>query len=72
MSSATRVHRKAMASLTMLVSWTIWNERNARIFRSKFKPPNILFINIKSEAKLWVTTRPKDVGLLMPGVMTMM
>uniref|UniRef100_A0A8R7NYX6 Reverse transcriptase zinc-binding domain-containing protein n=1 Tax=Triticum urartu TaxID=4572 RepID=A0A8R7NYX6_TRIUA len=26
MSSATRVHRKAMASLTMLVSWTIWNE----------------------------------------------
>ena len=52
MSSATRVHRKAMASLTMLVSWTIWNERNARIFRNKFNPPNILFIIIKSEAKL--------------------
>lgn len=35
-------NRCAMASLTMFVSWTIWNERNSRVFRHKSAPPPIL------------------------------
>jgi mannosylglycoprotein endo-beta-mannosidase len=31
-------NRKAMASLTMLVTWTIWKERNARVLNHKSAP----------------------------------
>ena len=52
-------NRQAMASLTMLVSWTIWNERNARVFRHKNALPPILLKLIVDEANLWVTARAK-------------
>ena len=55
-------NRKAMASLTMLVSWTVWNERNARIFRHKNAPPPILVNNILTDARLWVTAGAKKLG----------
>ena len=54
--------RRAMASLTMLVSWTIWNERNARVFRHKETPPPILLKLIIDEANLWVTAGAKQLG----------
>jgi hypothetical protein len=28
--------RKAMASMIMLVSWVVWKERNARVFRHHY------------------------------------
>lgn len=40
-------NRKAWASLSKLISWSIWNERNARIFRNKCTPAPILLNNIK-------------------------
>ena len=52
-------HRKAMASITMLTSWTIWNERNTRVFRQKSAPPPIIFGIIKSEARIWVSAGAK-------------
>lgn len=55
-------NRQAKASLTMLVSWTIWNERNARVFRFKSAPPTILLNTITTEANLWVTARAKKLG----------
>ena len=55
-------NRDAMASLTMLVSWVIWNERNARVFCHKSAPPTILLTNILEDAKLWVTTGAKKLG----------
>lgn len=55
-------NRRAMASLTMLVSWTIWNERNARVFGHKSVPPPILLKIIVEEAKLWVTAGAKKLG----------
>jgi hypothetical protein len=51
MSYKASLIRKAMTSLTMLVSWTIWKERNARVLSA---PPPILLEIIKSEAKLWI------------------
>jgi hypothetical protein len=35
-------NRKAMATLTMLVSWTIWKERNARVLNKKASPMTVL------------------------------
>ena len=42
MSSPTTPNCKAMASLMMLVSWSIWNEQNWRIFINKSAPPIVL------------------------------
>ena len=58
-------NRHAMASLTMLVSWTIWNERNARVFRHKCVPPPVLLHTILEEAKLWIIAGAKKLGHIM-------
>ena len=60
-------NRQAMASLTMLVSWTIWNERNARVFRHKSAPPTILLTAIVDEAKLWMAAGAKKLGNIFLG-----
>jgi hypothetical protein len=60
-------NRKAMATLTMLISWTIWNERNARVFRQKSAPPMVLLSNIKDEAAVWVSAGAKHLGTMMLG-----
>jgi hypothetical protein len=58
--------RKDVASLALLVSWELWNERNARIFKNKHAPPSVLFNNIKLEARLWVLAGDKCMSNLMP------
>ena len=58
-------HRQAKASLTMLVSWTIWNERNARVFRHKCAPPTVLLSSIATEANLWIIAGAKKLGSLL-------
>ena len=63
----TNPNRRAMASLTMLVSSTIWNERNARIFRHKSAPPLILLKIVTDEASLWVTAGAKKLGKIVLG-----
>lgn len=60
-------HRKAMTSITLLVSWEIWNERNARVFRNKHASPPTIFAKIKFEANLWVLVGAKRLGELIPG-----
>jgi hypothetical protein len=67
MSYKASSNRKAMTSLTMLVSWTIWKERNARVFQNKSAPPPILLEIIKNEAKLWVAAGAKHLRFVMPG-----
>lgn len=58
--------RKGIASLTLLTTWEIWNERNARVFRNKHTPPLVLLDKIKTEARLWVLAGAKRLGDLMP------
>jgi hypothetical protein len=48
-----------VASLTLLVSWEVWNEINARVFRRKHTPSFVLLSNIKKEARLWVIAGAK-------------
>ena len=44
--------RKVKASITMLVSWVIWNERNTRLFQYKSAPSQILLNTIIDETNL--------------------
>uniref|UniRef100_A0A453CGM3 Reverse transcriptase zinc-binding domain-containing protein n=1 Tax=Aegilops tauschii subsp. strangulata TaxID=200361 RepID=A0A453CGM3_AEGTS len=46
MVATQRIHGRAMSSLTMLVCKSIWDERNARVFRRNFAPPTILLRTI--------------------------
>jgi hypothetical protein len=59
--------RKTISSLTLLVTWEIWNERSARVFRNKHAPSQVILEKIKSEARLWVRAGAKHLGNIMPG-----
>jgi hypothetical protein len=52
-------NHKALVSLTMLVSWIIWKERNARVFNHKSAPTTTLLNIIKSEVKFWLAGLPR-------------
>ena len=60
-------NRKAVASLTLLTSWAIWNDRNARLFRHKSATPFVILALIKEEAALWVAAGAKKLSSIMPG-----
>ena len=66
MSRPNTPYRKAMASLTMLICWVIWNERNARVFRKKSTPPHYILKLIQEEAKTWVTAGARHLSAIMP------
>ena len=48
--------KKAIVSVMMLVSWEIWKERNARVFRNTATPTPVVVAKIKEEAHLWALT----------------
>jgi hypothetical protein len=60
-------NRKALSSIIMLVSWTIWKERNARIFNHKSVPNAVLLNIIKTEVKLWVAAGAKCLSFVTTG-----
>jgi hypothetical protein len=59
--------RKAVASLTLLVTLKIWNERNTRAFNNKHAPSTVILEKTKKEAKLWVAAGAKNLSNLLPG-----
>jgi hypothetical protein len=60
MTGSSSPNRKAVASITILASWKIWNERNVWVFRNKHVTPSVIFEKIKKrELKLWVTAGAK-------------
>jgi hypothetical protein len=67
MVGGTSPDRKVISSLTLLVTWEIWNERNARVFRNKQAPLHVVLDRVKSEARLWVTAGARHLGNIMPG-----
>jgi hypothetical protein len=66
MAAGQMPNRKAMASVTLLVSWEVWNERNARVFRTKCALPHVVLDRIKKEAWMWVLAGARRLGELMP------
>ncbi|KAF7007049.1 hypothetical protein CFC21_022024 [Triticum aestivum] len=57
---------KALASLMMLISWEVWTERNARVFRNVAVPSVVIINNIKHEASLWALAGAKHLSIVMP------
>ncbi|KAM3189373.1 hypothetical protein ACQJBY_067971 [Aegilops geniculata] len=57
---------KALASLMMLISWEIWTERNARVFRNTAIPSTVLSSKIKAEVSLWAMAGAKHMSIVMP------
>jgi hypothetical protein len=60
-------NRKGLTSLTLLIFWEIWQERNAHIFYHKLAPSFVIIDKIKGEARLWVLAGVKKLGDLIPG-----
>jgi hypothetical protein len=69
MAEGPSMHRKGLATLTLLTVWEIWQERNATVFRNKLSPSFVLLDKIKNEARLWVLAGAKGLGNLMPGAL---
>ena len=53
---------KALASLMMLISWEIWTERNARVFRNTAVPSMVLISKIKEKVSFLGFGRCETVG----------
>jgi len=47
------IQRKAMRTLTMLILWEIWKERNSRVFQRQESSALSLFAKIKNKATAW-------------------
>ena len=62
---STTVSRKAGRSLTLLVIWELWKERNARVFWRREASTLTLMTNIKAEAAAWTLAGAKDLALLL-------
>jgi hypothetical protein len=58
-------NRKALASITMLVSWTIWKKRNTRVFKNKAAPTSVLLKTIKNDARLWIAAGAKHLSVVL-------
>jgi hypothetical protein len=60
------VRRKSLVTLIMLVSWEIWNERNARVFQKVATLSTSIVAKIRGEAALWSLAGAKNLGSIMP------
>jgi hypothetical protein len=63
-SSATR--KKGIQSMTMLIIWEIWRERNNRIFNKTSRSVDQVFGTIQDEAKLWIWAGNKGLQEVLP------
>ena len=45
--------KKKLSTLIMLTAWSVWKERNGRVFEKKFRTIQQIVGEIKAEAKRW-------------------
>ena len=62
--NSTSTEAKGARSLTILVAWSIWCERNSRIFYDAVKTPSRIVEEIKETARLWVSAGAKHLATL--------
>jgi hypothetical protein len=58
------VPKQGLRSLTILVCWEVWKERNVRIFGHIGMPNHLLLQKIKDEAQLWISAGAKHLARL--------
>jgi hypothetical protein len=56
---------KGLRSITLLVSWEIWKERNRRIFDHRESSVPSVVNRIKAEASLWIAAGSKCLAALL-------
>ena len=56
--------KKAIRSLALLITWIIWNERNARIFNKKESSFLSVLGNIKSEVYAWIAAGARPIAVI--------
>jgi hypothetical protein len=64
LGGASSTNSKGARSLSILVCWMIWRERNARVFDRSENHSTYLVCEIKSEAMLWMPAGNKKLGTL--------
>jgi hypothetical protein len=57
-------NRKGLRTLLILVNWTIWRERNARIFDHKFLSSQQIVASVKYEATTWKVAEARHLATL--------
>lgn len=55
---------KGACSLAILVVWTVWCERNARIFNDEERTTDSLAQDIKDTTRLWCATDARHLAAL--------
>ncbi|KAG2621747.1 hypothetical protein PVAP13_3NG304500 [Panicum virgatum] len=55
---------KGARSLAILTIWTLWGERNRRIFYGHLKPASKLFDDVKEAAMMWMSAGAKHLAAL--------
>ena len=65
-TTRTAVPHKVVRSLTMLISWEVWKERNNRVFNRQETSATRLMEKIKAEAVIWATAGAKDIASVIP------
>jgi hypothetical protein len=58
----TRSQREGVSSLSRLVCWALWRERNSRVFQGEEKSITRLITEIKDEASLWARAGAKHLS----------
>jgi hypothetical protein len=58
----TRSRRKGASSLSILVCWALWRERNSRVFQGEEKTITRLITEIKDDACLWTRAGAKHLS----------
>jgi hypothetical protein len=65
-SSLASAKVKGAWSLSILVCWTEWRERNRRVFEGQERTTQRLIAEIKDTAKLWILAGAKSLATLGP------
>jgi len=66
MANTPDILKKGLISLTVLVVWEIWKERNRRIFDHKEMATSSLLTKIKEEVSLWALAGAKRLREFIP------
>jgi hypothetical protein len=58
--------RKGLASMTLLIAWMLWKQRNACVFDGENPSANLLHSKIRTEEVLWAKAGAKGLRVILP------
>ena len=55
---------RSMNAIINLVCWSLWKERNTRVFNNLLSPPSVVFSKVVEEATVWLAAGKSKAGQL--------